>query len=267
VLISTDKAVNPTSVLGATKRIAERIVLELPSLCAATTDFRAVRFGNVLGSDGSVVPLFRRQISAGGPVKVTHPEVTRYFMTIPESVQLVLQAAALPEAERRISILDMGQPVRILELAEHLIRLSGLEPYRDIQIAFSGLRPGEKLAEELVACSEGSVATSTEKVRVIERNGADGTAVERGLDRLRTALAHGTRDELIAAICALVPEYVPWQTGERPAVISVAPPPAVPLPAPAPVRIPRATPEPRAPLRPAYARPSGAEGLPKPASA
>ncbi len=267
VLISTDKAVNPASVLGATKRIAERIVLELPSLCAATTDFRAVRFGNVLGSDGSVVPLFRRQISAGGPVRVTHPEVTRYFMTIPESVQLVLQAAALPEAERRISILDMGQPVRILELAEHLIRLSGLEPYRDIQIAFSGLRPGEKLAEELVACSEGSVATSTEKVRIIERDGADGSAVERGLEQLRTALSHGTREELMAAICALVPEYVPWQTGERPAVVSAAPAPAVPLPAPAPVRTPRATPDPRAPLRPAYARPTGAEGFPNSATA
>src|SRR6266550_68167 len=174
VLISTDKAVNPTSVLGATKRIGERIVLELPSLCEAATDFRAVRFGNVLGSDGSVVPLFKRQISAGGPVKVTHPDVTRYFMTISESVALVLQAAALPEAARRISILEMGKPIRILELAEQLIRLSGLEPYRDISIAFSGLRPGEKLAEELVACAEDTVATSDDKIRVIERNGADG---------------------------------------------------------------------------------------------
>jgi FlaA1/EpsC-like NDP-sugar epimerase len=218
-----------------------------------------------LGSDGSVVPLFQRQISAGGPVKVTHPEVTRYFMTIPESVQLVLQAAALPEAARRISILEMGQPVRILELAEHLIRLSGLEPYRDIQISFSGLRPGEKLAEELVACSEGSVATSTEKVRVIERNGADGTAVERGLEHLRTTLVHGTREQIITAISALVPEYVPWQTSERPAAVPA--PVTQAVPAPLPVRMPRATPEPRAPLRPAYARPTGAEGLPKSATA
>src|SRR5437016_343584 len=216
VLISTDKAVNPTSVLGATKRIGERIVLELPSLCEAATDFRAVRFGNVLGSDGSVVPLFKRQISAGGPVKVTHPDVTRYFMTISESVALVLQAAALPEAARRISILDMGKPIRILELAEQLIRLSGLEPYRDISIAFSGLRPGEKLAEELVACAEDTVATSDDKIRVIERNGADGPAVERDLEHLLETLANGSRDELIDAISRLVPEYVPWQTRERP---------------------------------------------------
>src|SRR5207253_2848336 len=193
VLISTDKAVNPTSVLGATQRMGERIVLEWPSLCEAATDFRAVRFGNVLGSDGSVVPLLKRQISAGGPVKVTHPDVTRYFMTIPESVALVLQAAALPEAARRISILEMGKPIRILELAEQLIRLSGLEPYRDISIAFSGLRPGEKLAEELVACAEDTVATSDDKIRVIERNGADGPAVERDLEHLLETLATGSR--------------------------------------------------------------------------
>jgi FlaA1/EpsC-like NDP-sugar epimerase len=252
VLISTDKAVNPTSVLGATKRIGERIVLELPSLCEAATDFRAVRFGNVLGSDGSVVPLFKRQIGAGGPVKVTHPDVTRYFMTITEAAALVLEAAALPEAERRISILEMGKPVRILELAEQLIRLSGLEPYRDIQIAFTGLRPGEKLAEELVACAEDTVATSVDKIRVIQRNGADGPAVERHLEHLLEILAHGSRDELIDAISRLVPEYVPWQTRERPLLVPARP---------------RATPEPRAPLRPAYARASGLDGAAKSATA
>jgi len=252
VLISTDKAVNPTSVLGATKRIGERIVLELPSLCAAATDFRAVRFGNVLGSDGSVVPLFKRQISAGGPVKVTHPDVTRYFMTIPESVGLVLEAAALPEAARRISILEMGKPIRILELAEQLIRLSGLEPYRDISIAFSGLRPGEKLAEELVACAEDTVATSADKIRVIERNGADGPAVERDLEHLLEVLAHGSRDELIDAISRLVPEYVPWQARERPLLVPARP---------------RATPDPRSPLRPAYAHTAGPDGAPESATA
>jgi len=252
VLISTDKAVNPTSVLGATKRIGERIVLELPSLCEAATDFRAVRFGNVLGSDGSVVPLFKRQIGAGGPVKVTHPDVTRYFMTITEAAALVLEAAALPEAERRISILEMGKPVRILELAEQLIRLSGFEPYRDIQIAFTGLRPGEKLAEELVACAEDTVATSVDKIRVIQRNGADGPAVERHLEHLLEILAHGSRDELIDAISRLVPEYVPWQTRERPLLVPARP---------------RATPEPRAPHRPAYARASGLDGAPKSATA
>src|SRR3989442_712743 len=223
VLISTDKAVNPTSVLGATKRIGERIVLELPSLCDAATDFRAVRFGNVLGSDGSVVPLFKRQISAGGPVKVTHPEVTRYFMTISEAAALVLEAAALPEAERRISILEMGKPVRILELAEQLIRLSGLEPYRDISIAFSGLRPGEKLAEELVACAEDTVATSDDKIRVIERNGADGPAVERDLEHLLETLANGSRDGLIDALFRPLPEDVPWEKRGQPLP---APPPA-----------------------------------------
>src|SRR2546426_6216244 len=250
ILISTDKAINPTSILGATKRIAERIVVELPTLQGCATDFRVVRFGNVLGSDGSVVPLFKRQIAAGGPLRVTHPEVTRYFMTIPEAVQLVLQAAALPEAAKRISILEMGKPVRILDLAEQLIRVSGLEPYRDIQIAFTGLRPGEKLAEELVACAEDTVATSVDKIRVIQRNGADGPAVERHLEHLLEILAHGSRDELIDAISRLVPEYVPWQTRERPLLAPPRarapphPPPPPPAPAPRPARPGRAPPTP-----------------------
>ena len=211
VLISTDKAINPASILGATKRIAERIVLELPTLQGSTTDFRVVRFGNVLGSDGSVIPLFKRQLAGGGPLKVTHPEVTRYFMTIPEAVQLVLEAAALPEAARRISILEMGQPVRILALAEQLVRLSGLEPYRDVAIEFTGLRPGEKLKEELVASGEVTIATSIEKIRIVQRNGGNGALVEEGLERLLAALAHGERRDVIDVISALVPEYVPWR--------------------------------------------------------
>jgi FlaA1/EpsC-like NDP-sugar epimerase len=212
VLISTDKAVNPTSILGATKRIAERIVQELPALQQSHTDFRVVRFGNVLDSDGSVVPVFKRQISAGGPVQVTHPDVQRYFMTIPEAVQLVLNAAALPEAARRVAILEMGQPVRIVDLAEQLIRLSGLVPYHDIQIVFTGLRPGEKLNEELVAVGEDPVPTSVAKIRIIQPNGVHGAQVEPGLARLLAVLVQGDSDELIQAVSGLVPDYVRWRS-------------------------------------------------------
>jgi FlaA1/EpsC-like NDP-sugar epimerase len=224
VLISTDKAVNPSSMLGATKRIAERISLELPVLVDAATDFRAVRFGNVLGSDGSVVPLFKRQIAAGGPVQVTHRDVTRYFMTIPEAVQLVLAAAALPEAARRVSILEMGRPVRILELAEQLIRLSGFTPHHDIKIEFTGLRPGEKLDEELVGGTEDTVPTSVDKIRVVERNGANGAEVERGLEQLLHVLARGDYADMIRAVSTLVPEYGPWH--------GHAVKPVIPFPAP-----------------------------------
>jgi FlaA1/EpsC-like NDP-sugar epimerase len=208
VLISTDKAVYPSSVMGATKRIAERIVLGWPTLQASDTDFRAVRFGNVLGSDGSVVPLFRKQLAQGGPLTVTHPDVTRYFMTIPEAVQLVLRAAALPEAAGRISMLDMGEPVRIVELAENLIRLSGLEPYRDIQIAWTGLRPGEKLHEELMSEREATVPTGVSKIRVVQTDEHDGATLTSGLDRLGSAAVIGSVDDLLVAICALVPECV-----------------------------------------------------------
>jgi FlaA1/EpsC-like NDP-sugar epimerase len=214
VLISTDKAVNPTSMMGATKRIAERIVLELPSL-TGETDFRVVRFGNVLGSDGSVVPLFKRQLAAGGPITVTHPHVQRYFMTIPEAVELVLTAAALPAASGRISILEMGQPVRILDLAEQLIRLSGLEPYKDVQILFTGLRPGEKLNEELTGAGEDSVPTGAERIRLVERNGRDGAGVSAALQRLMTTLTIGAHDDLLSAVMELVPEYTPERPPRR----------------------------------------------------
>ena len=208
VLISTDKAVNPSSMMGVTKRIAERIVLELPSLQGGT-DFRVVRFGNVLGSDGSVVPLFKRHLAAGGPITVTHPDVTRYFMTIPEAVELVLTAAALPAAACRISILEMGSPVRIVDLAEQLIRLSGLEPYKDVQIVFTGLRPGEKLDEELVAAGEETIPTSVEKIRLVQRNGGSGEEVAAELQRLIDALYDADPAALMRAVGALAPEYTP----------------------------------------------------------
>ena len=210
VLISTDKAVNPLSILGATKRVAEHIVRQLPSLRSSGTDFRVVRFGNVLGSDGSVVPLFKRQIAAGGPVTVTHPEMKRFLMTIPEAAQLVLEAAALPEAAGRIAVLEMGTQVRILELAEQLIRLSGLVPYQDVQIVFTGLRPGEKLEEELVAPNETLAQTSVEKVRVVAGNGGGGGAtLARQLRSLIAVTGQGDERSMVRALSAIVTEYQP----------------------------------------------------------
>ncbi len=209
VLISTDKAVYPSSVMGATKRLAEQIVLGWPALREAQTDFRAVRFGNVLGSDGSVIPLFKKQLAAGQPITVTDREVTRYFMTIPEAVQLVLQASALQDAGRRICMLEMGEPVRIVELAENLIRLSGLEPYTDVPIVFTGLRPGEKLHEELMSERELTIPTAVSKVRIVQTHEPEPEMLTTGLDRLAAAAAVGSRNDILDAIRELVPECVP----------------------------------------------------------
>jgi FlaA1/EpsC-like NDP-sugar epimerase len=209
VLISTDKAVNPSSILGATKRVAEQIVRELPSLRASETDFRVVRFGNVLGSDGSVVPLFKRQIAAGGPVTVTHPEMKRFLMTIPEAAQLVLEAASLPEAAGRIAVLEMGIQVRILELAEQMIRLSGLVPYHDVQIVFTGLRPGEKLEEELVAPGETLAQTGIDKIRVVTGNGVGGATLARQIRSLIAVTGQGDERTVVRALTAIVSEYQP----------------------------------------------------------
>lgn len=204
VMISTDKAVNPTSMMGASKRAAEVYVQALSE--RSKTRFVTVRFGNVLGSAGSVIPIFQEQISRGGPVKVTHPEMRRYFMTIPEACQLVLQAASMGQGGE-IFILDMGEPVRIVDLARDLIALSGLREGEDIEIVFSGVRPGEKLFEELSTDSEQADKTRHPKIfvgRIARRRYAEVTSA---LAALGAAIATGTELEVIAATGLLVPEY------------------------------------------------------------
>ncbi|HET9726834.1 MAG TPA: nucleoside-diphosphate sugar epimerase/dehydratase [Gemmatimonadales bacterium] len=204
VLISTDKAVRPTNIMGATKRVAEQIVQEIAE--AQERKFVAVRFGNVLGSRGSVVPTFLRQIRTGGPVTVTHPEMRRYFMTIPEAVQLVLQAGALGRGGE-VFVLDMGEPVKVLDLATDLIRLSGLEVGTDIEIRFTGTRPGEKLYEELFFDSESAISTDHPKV-LRAKNGS----LPIGLGAVVEALVEGARsgrgdDEIREMLVRLVPDF------------------------------------------------------------
>jgi FlaA1/EpsC-like NDP-sugar epimerase len=204
VLVSTDKAVRPVNVMGATKRVAELLVLELQGKYASTM-FGAVRFGNVLGSAGSVVPVFKRQLEEGKPLTVTHPEITRYFMTIPEAAQLVLQASLLPELQGRIAMLDMGRPVRILDLARTLVRLSGGRRDRE-PIVFTGLRPGEKLHEELEAPDERAGATRIPKIRILHPNGAVRHAVIARIDRWDRLLAAWQPDPVMEDLLEIVPE-------------------------------------------------------------
>jgi len=208
VLISSDKAINPTNVMGATKRLAEMCVQSLFARNPQSTRFMAVRFGNVLGSSGSVVPIFNKQIAAGGPVTVTHPDVTRYFMTIPEAVGLVLQTAALGEGGE-IFTLDMGEPVRILDLAKQLIELSGFVPGKDIHIEFTGLRPGEKLFEELNYQAESITTTRHPKILRL-------LCEPQPLDSVRRAVANLTEqanrldsNRLKRLLSQAVPEYKP----------------------------------------------------------
>jgi FlaA1/EpsC-like NDP-sugar epimerase len=208
VFISTDKAVNPTSVMGATKRVSELLVQDMAVRTGAR--YATVRFGNVLSSRGSVVPLFRRQLRAGGPLTVTDPDATRYFMTIPEAVQLVLQASVLAEPGGNTFVLDMGEPVRIAQLAQDLVELHGLEVGKDIEMEFVGLRPGEKLVEELYFAEEQPTATTHEAVRRIVRS--DGTVppgLRDAVAELAGLASRGDRDAIVGALKRVVPEYQP----------------------------------------------------------
>ena len=211
VQISTDKAVNPTNVMGASKRLAEMYAQALDLV--GDTRFVTVRFGNVLGSTGSVVPLFQRQLAAGGPLTVTHPDMTRYFMTVREAVELVLQAlvwGVVHGADRgKIMVLDMGEPVKILHLAQQMIRLAGLRPDQDVSIVFTGLRPGEKLFEEIFHGAEPPIATDSKGILLAAPRLVDRDYLVKALDTIETAARAHDAPAAVAVLCELVPEYQP----------------------------------------------------------
>jgi FlaA1/EpsC-like NDP-sugar epimerase len=214
VLVSTDKAVRPTNVMGASKRVTELMMYGVAE--AGSTKFMAVRFGNVVGSSGSVIPLFKRQIAQGGPVLVTHPEVTRYFMTISEAAQLILQAGGLGKGGE-IFILDMGTPIRIADMARDLIRLMGKEPEEDVQIEFTGLRPGEKLSEELMIDDSNLLQTDHEKILVLGNEISSATGIDSfgawlqdRLDELYRLADQKDPLRIKAKLAEIVPEYRIW---------------------------------------------------------
>ncbi|MGY6560107.1 MAG: polysaccharide biosynthesis protein [Nitritalea sp.] len=210
VMVSTDKAVNPTNVMGASKRLAEMYVQTLGEKAAlsgkAQTRFITTRFGNVLGSNGSVIPLFRRQLEQGGPLTVTHPDITRYFMTIPEACQLVLEAGAIGQGGE-IFVFDMGQPVKIADLAKKMIRLSGRE-VGEIGLVYTGLRPGEKLYEELLNDAEATLPTHHEKIKIARMQAIDHHSLQQGLQRLYALVEQGDDFEQVQQMKVLVPEFV-----------------------------------------------------------
>lgn len=212
VVISTDKAVNPTNIMGATKRVTELLVQHFNEV--SSTNYMAVRFGNVLGSQGSVVPFFKKQIAMGGPVTVTDPEIIRYFMTIPEAVQLVIQSGAMAQGGE-IFILDMGEPVKILDLAETLIRLSGLKPYEDIDIVFTGLRPGEKLYEELITSEECCNRTKHSRIFIEKIQEKKEDPLMDLIERIESNNLPLERNEIIEMLLKLVPEYKPYYNNKQ----------------------------------------------------
>ncbi|SEH78004.1 NDP-sugar epimerase, includes UDP-GlcNAc-inverting 4,6-dehydratase FlaA1 and capsular polysaccharide biosynthesis protein EpsC [Ruminococcus flavefaciens] len=218
VMVSTDKAVNPTNVMGASKRCCEMIIQYLSQQRDCYTEFVTTRFGNVLGSNGSVIPLFRKQIEQGKPVTVTHPDVIRYFMTIPEAVSLVLEAAAIAHGGE-IFVLDMGQPVHIVKLAENLIRMYGKEPYKDVEIKFTGLRPGEKLREELLMNEEGLRKTSNELIFIGQQIELDGEEFIKKLRRLRNAANENLCDLVVEQLHEIVPTFITPEEFNRAEII------------------------------------------------
>ena len=203
LLISTDKAVNPTNVMGASKRHCEMVIQ-----CRhdSKTEFTAVRFGNVLGSNGSVIPLFKRQIAEGGPITITDKRIIRYFMTIPEAVGLVMETCAMAH-NGELYVLDMGKPVKILDLAENMVKLSGLVPYKDIDIVEIGLRPGEKLYEELLMKTEELDKTDNEMIFIERDKGLSREEVDAKLDILLEAVEKEGQDSIVAAVKATVPTF------------------------------------------------------------
>ena len=207
VLISTDKAVNPTNVMGATKRICEMIVQNIAQSSEGDTTFVAVRFGNVLGSNGSVLPLFKDQLAEGGPLTVTHPDIVRYFMTIPEAVSLVLEAGAMGEKSGEIFVLDMGEPVKIVTLAENVIKMSGFIPYKDIDIVFTGLRPGEKMYEELLQDEEGVRKTANSKIFIGSPLKMDAGRFFTDLLELKAVAYENDSEALLKKIKVMVPTF------------------------------------------------------------